>query len=220
MKRIVTLASVGLALSLSSAWATPTGDAAGTAAAAPSALTVGSSAAVVATASGSMSSGTFTANYIENVYTDPTNEFCAGCLTWVIQVADTGGDAIEAVKASNFGGFLTDIGVSTNGAPGMSNGTVNPFTVDRSSSGNVITWDFTGQNGANEIYPGMTSVLLEIETNAKTYVPGFVNADDDLPAGAAGYGAGAAPEPMSMGLLGGGLALLGVARWRRSSKKS
>ncbi len=29
-----------------------------------------------------------------------------------------------------------------------------------------------------------------------------------------------APEPMSMGLLGGGLALLGLARWRRSAKQS
>ena len=219
MKRIATLVTAGLAISLSSAFATPTGDAAGTAAATPSALTVGAGATVVANVSGSMSSGTFTSNYVENVYSDPNNEFCAGCLDWVIQVSDTGGDAIEAVKASNFGGVLTDIGVSTNGAPGMTNGTVSPFTVDRSSSGNVITWDFTGTGGANEIYPGMTSVLLEIETNSTTYVPGFLNADDDLPAGAAAYGA-ATPEPMSVALLGGGLALLGVARLRRFSKKS
>jgi len=219
MKRILTFASVGLAISLSSALASPTGDAAGTVQASPSALTVGASSTSVGSVSGSMSSGTFTANYIENVFSDPNNEFCAGCLDWVIQITDTAGDPIEAVKASNFGGLLTDIGVSTNGAPGMTNGTVNPYTVDRSSNGNVITWDFTGTAGSNEIYPGQTSVLLEIETNSMTLVPGFLNTDDSLPAGVAAYGA-ATPEPMSVGLLGGGLALLGIARWRRSAKKA
>jgi hypothetical protein len=28
------------------------------------------------------------------------------------------------------------------------------------------------------------------------------------------------PEPVSMSLLGGGLALLGLARWRKAAKKS
>jgi hypothetical protein len=62
--------------------------------------------------------------------------------------------------------------------------------------------------------------MLVIETNATQSAPGFISIQDGLAGSGPGNQPASAPEPVSMGLLGGGLALLGLARWHRREKKA
>lgn len=188
----------------------------------PDVLTVGSGATLVASASGTFSSLTFTANYLEDVYSDPTNTYCAGCLDWIIRLSDTGAvgsgsGIIEHITASAFGTFLTDVGINTTGAPGLTatSGGIAPHDINRAGGGDVLSFNFADSTFS----PGDTTDLLEIETNARGVVPGTLSAIDGGSAEAVAYGPTAVPEPVTMGLLGGGLALLGIARLRSKRNK-
>src|SRR5581483_9094638 len=140
----------------------------------PDALTVDPASTLVASSSGTLNApGSFTATYTENIYSDPSNSYCAGCLDWVIEVSNSSSssDSIERITASSFKGFSTDVGTNAAGAPGLSApGSGNsPDDVTRSLNGAVIGFNF---NGANAIAPGSNSMLLEIETNAQGVIPG------------------------------------------------
>ncbi len=157
----------------------------------------------------------FNATYVEEVAKDPNNTFCANCITFLIGMNNKGPGIVERVSTSAFDNFLTDAGVNT---AMSSTGAVAPTSVDRSINGNVVGFNFIPPGQA--VSGAQNSMVLEIMTNATSYVPGFVSIQD----GQAGTGPGfqpasATPEPVSMTLLGGGLALLGLARWRRPSKK-
>lgn len=226
--RLATLATLGLGgwvaastVAATPAFACPISP--GTSSCAPDVLTVSPSATLVAsqsntiTATDSISGTTIVANYTENVYQDPANNYCAGCLDWVVKVTNTqaSNDAIERVTVSNFAGYLTDIGVDSNGAPNLTNnGTVTPNNVERNGSGSVLSWDFNASSPDNSIQPGQTSVLLEIETNATTYKPGTISVQD----GVAGSGPAFGPLPEvplvpALGLMGG--VVIGAVAWRR-----
>ncbi len=159
--------------------------------------------------SGTITTPTFSADYSEWVYSDPTNTWCAGCLDFVYQFTNNGPDSNERFSMYNFSGFMLDVGTNPFGVH-------DPTTIDRSLNGPVVGFNYPA---SDEIAPGQTTPLLVIETNAVTYVPGFVSAQD----GTAGFGAGYSPgvpipEPSSLALLGGGLAVAG-ALLRRSMGK-
>ena len=198
----------------------------------PDALTVGPTATVIATQHHTVTAAegsgkTLTATYTENVYRDPSNKYCANCLVYVVQVFnDNSGqngppstDFIEHVTVNDFSGSFVDIGVSTNGAPGMTdNGTGAPVQVDRSGDGSVITWDFTGSS-ANELQPGQTTKLLEVITNDSSYKPGSVGILD----GAGLFAPGFEPQvPEAIWVpaftLLGGMMVGGVALRRRHNR--
>lgn len=157
----------------------------------------------------------FNATYNTYVARDPNNVFCANCLDFLIQVSNAGPGIIERVSTSAFDSYLTDVGYNTAFAGG---GTIAPTTVDRSTNGSVIGFNFIPPGTA--ISTGQTSYMLEIMTNATNYAPGFVSIQDGQAGTDPGFqpAASTTPEPVSMSLLGGGLALLGLARWRRTSK--
>jgi hypothetical protein len=128
-------------------------------------------------------------------------------------ISRTGGDdPIERITAGNFAGYLVDAGVVTS-SPGFA-----PLSVDRSANGGVVGFNY--QNAAN-LTGTQSTQLLVVQTNATNYAAGLLSVQDQLSANGVGFQpAAATPEPVSMSLLGGGLALLGAARLRRKNKKN
>lgn len=155
---------------------------------APSLLTLSPTATVVASTHGTMTaSGSFTVSYTERVFADPTNEYCVGCLDWVLQMTNSGTsvDTIQHLNISHFAGFIVDIGVNTNGAAGFPlAGTGAPSSVTRNLSGSVVTWDFMGRN---ELVAGEKTVRLEAETNATNFEPGLISFQDGGATQASGF---------------------------------
>ncbi len=218
-KKILTTLAFGLAVTLPS-FATPLAPGA-TAPPDIFATGIGAGSVLLATNSGALTFGTpppatFSGTYTTSVYRDPVaNLACptGGCLDFVYMVTNNGPSVVESITASAFDSFITDVGYQ----PGTG---VLPTTVGRSgfgTSGPVITWNFPG---AVEINAGQSSDLLIIETNALNYTTGTLSAQDGTAGNGVGFQPTTVPEPMSMGLLGGGLALLGIARWRKTGKKS
>jgi hypothetical protein len=179
----------------------------------PDPLVVGGTATLVGTVSGTLV-GSFTAPYTENVYSDPLNTFCAGCLDFVIAISNAGpatDDSIRRVALASFAGFSVDAGDNTKGAPGLGvPGAIAPVSVDRSSvAGGVVGFNYA--DGA--FLPGDGSVLLQIDTNATTFSPGTIGAIDAVTANGAGLAP--APEPAYTGLMLFGLFGAGLFAARR-----
>jgi hypothetical protein len=218
-RKLLKTLALGATLSVSSVFAAnvPGGTAAGT----PTVFTLAGLTQIV-TASGTFSppSLTFNADYRETVYSDPSNEFCSGCYDFVIQIHDTGANngasgIIEHVTNSDFSQSQVDIGYTTSTLTNFTAGGVVPNTIDRQpAAGNVVSWDYN----TTPIAVGQYSAILVAETNAKSYTVGFLGTLDGGSAQAITFAPSSVPEPMSMGLIGGGLALLGAARWRRKAK--
>jgi hypothetical protein len=128
-------------------------------------------------------------------------------------ITRTGGDdPIERITGGSFIGYFVDAGVVTS-SPGFA-----PTSVDRSANGGVIGFNY--QNAAN-LTGSESTQLLVIQTNATSFTAGVLSVQDGLAANGIGFQPSAAtPEPVSMSLLGGGLALIGLGRWRRKNKTS
>ena len=182
---------------------------------APDLLTVSSSAALVQHKSGTIvpNPASFTADYTENVYRDPTNTLCSSppnCLTWVVQVTNHTAtqDTLTRVTVSNFSGFITDLGyIQPPGtAPGMSNPNTGivPSNVERSNNGSVLRWDFN----TTEIGNGQTTVLLAVLTNATQIVPGTISVQDGTAVSDPAFGPALPEIPWvpALGLFGGAMA--------------
>lgn len=159
-----------------------------------------------------------TASFTEDVYRQT-----GGTLTFYYQLTNTstGGDALNTIAFTDFTGFTTSVGYLTGNG-----GTISPTQsapgneASRTNSGYTVNF-FYQMTGADGQFPaGSTIDYVEIATDATTYkTTGTVSVIDDGTASFAGsYSPASTPEPLSMGLLGGGLALVGVARWRRSKK--
>jgi hypothetical protein len=144
----------------------------------------------------------------------------AGYLDFVIRVRDTTQNPtaqypgiLERITAASFYGFTTSLDYfDTTNVPSGFTQSANPTTEGRQSD--VVNFQFN-----TPISPNQATPYLIIETNAKYFVPGTFTAQDGVAATLTGFAPTSAPEPVSMSLLGGGLALVGIARWRRKAAK-
>ena len=161
-----------------------------------------------ATTSGTITTPTLSASYMQWVYSDPLNTWCAGCLDFVYQFTNTGGDSLERFTMYNFAnGVNWSLDVGTNPF-----GMHDPLTIDRNVSGSVVGFNY---DAADEILPGQTTPELVIETNARNFdFNGFLSAQDGTAGYARAYEPSAVPEPSSLGLIGSGLMVVG-GFWRK-----
>jgi hypothetical protein len=169
------------------------------------------------------------------VFFDPNNNLGGG-LDFFYQLSNLspcatctqGPDSIGRFSAINFGPnviapgtLLVDIGWNDGAVPGFNAaGTANAGFVDRVPPGSTIGWDFKSP-GSVSLTPGSTSVILEIQTNALHYSFGAASAIDG---GTANFNtfqptsASPTPEPASALLIG--IGMLGLASFRRYSRRS
>ncbi len=85
---------------------------------------------VISTA-GTITTPTFSANYTEQVLSDPFNTWCANCLDFVYTFTNLGGDALGRFSMYSFGGFSVDAGTDPFGIK-------DPTTLDRSPDGKSV----------------------------------------------------------------------------------
>jgi VPDSG-CTERM motif len=164
--------------------------------------------------------GTTTGTITASVFSDPTNFFGSGHLTFVYQIHNDAGslDALFRGTATNFSGFMTDVGFTSLGLaiPGghFVNGTMPPVTVDRlNSSGDTVGFNFVA------LMPGDTSYALIIETNATEFAPGNFSVIDGGVATVPAYQPSVPDGGSTVALLGITLAgLEGVRRMFRARK--
>jgi len=180
---------------------------------APDVLSPSSSSVQLAGEGGTATALTFSDGYIATVMSDPNNVFCAGCLDFTYTFADNGPGVNERFSAYDFLGFSIDVGYV-----GTKNVNVSPISVDNSSNGTVVGFNYTG---ADTLLSGQTTSILIIETNALYFTSGTLSIQDGSTATEIGYAPASAspiPEPASLALFGTGL--IGAVTLIRRKQKS
>jgi hypothetical protein len=134
--------------------------------------------------------GNLKLHYEEQVWTDPGNVFCAGCLDFVITASVDAGsnDPMGSITAASFKGAQTDIDYI------LGTGPTNPTNVSRSGDGTTTGWDF----GAG-VTPGNHTATLIVQTNARTFQAGVITFQNEDVSRNPAFGI--APEPNMAALL-------------------
>lgn len=151
---------------------------------------------------------TISGTYVSEVYADPNNVFCSGCLDFFFEITSntTSTDVIARITSSYYGDYLTDVGYST--GTGSVPGGVPPATVDRSSDGGVIGFNFALPAGVGA---GQATEVLEIQTNSNTYTSGSLQIIDGSVTSLTGFAPTIVPESNTAGMMLLATILFGIA---------
>jgi hypothetical protein len=162
------------------------------------------------TFSASGPSSKFSGTYSVDIYSDPANVYCPGCYDFVINLTSNVGSTDDVQSIADGAFDMSQVTVGEFG-PGKT-----PTYVVRTSDGSTINYNYVG---ANDVTGGDSISTIVIQTDKMTFSQGSLTIADDVGTTVVGFGdKSTVPEPVTMGLLGGGLALLGVVRWRKARK--
>lgn len=133
---------------------------------------------------------------------------------YLVSNSSTSPENIVRITATNFTGFRVTVAfLAIGGAP--------PTEADRSVAGDTVGFDFSGPNNPG-VLPGSNSDWVEISTDATAFaLSGTSNViDRDGNAGSVTtFSPITTPEPISMNLMGVGVAGFGLLGLRRRSAK-
>jgi hypothetical protein len=217
-KKLFSILGIGLGVTLSTAFATS--------------VTVTPGAPAVAPGSNSSVTGTVLATFTGSG-SNPSNSAVSASVTeyvvrdgsgnidffYEVTNSSTNGDNFNTVGVDNYTGVSSNgvmVANNTGTISGHSAGSITANLASRDGGGDTVNFLFT--NG--QFTPGSTD-WLEVDTNQTGYtsVGAFTETiDGGVIQINGGYGPSPTPEPATLGLLGGGLALLGIARWRKARK--
>lgn len=143
------------------------------------------------------------------------NPFGASDITFVYQIAVTGGNIMTLTSGSYaIPGISIDVlqfdGELDGNFPGPTY--TKAVNATLTSSGTTLGFGFTPPNG---LTPGDTSYILIINTNLTNYEPGVFSLQDDETGNFNGFVPSAIPEPSTLSLLGTGLLAAGAGLRRR-----
>jgi hypothetical protein len=155
-------------------------------------------------------SATFSGSLRSDVYTnDASSPFGPNALTFVYEITNNAGspDAIDRFTVSSFAGFQTD--VSFTPVPGPTA----PIAVSRSANGAVVGFDF--RVPGFPLAPNSIGTPLVVQTNATLWAPALASLIEGSAVTVGSVAPTLVPEPASLCLLIGGLALLSSVRRRK-----
>ncbi len=140
------------------------------------------------------------------VFSDPFNVYCAGCLDFVYQFHNDGLEGITGLFVASFRDFPLSVGFSP------VTGGIAPGTITRDPDGNAVTFNFTPGVGLIQF-----SDDLVIQTSAGSYTGGSTTLEARGGIfGVGGSGLQPTPEPAPIVLLFTGLiSLAGVVTIKR-----